>query len=123
MDNRSNTAVFSHRALIVCVNKAAPESTDVHVIYEAARYAWGVNVEKAKHAQIVLAVRRNTVIGVFVAEKWLVATELNFPGREPNPKRYGFVGSFAKQDVWQRYVGKRLSQEHRLYGPIRYIGC
>ncbi len=116
---QSETAVFQHRTIIITVNQSASESPP----YEATRYAWKINPEKANRAEIVVAVSHGVIIAVFVAEKWLPATSENFPGRESSPKRYGFVGKDAPNLIWKMYVGKRLPDEYRKPGaanPIKY---
>lgn len=123
MCNNNEIAIFEHRALLVCVNDTVTDDSSAQEVYEATHYAWPVKVKRAEKADVVLAVLCGTIVGVFVTKKWMEATAKNFPGRMPHPGRYGFVGSAAGQVVRQRYVGRRLSREHRLYGPVRYVGC
>lgn len=123
MRGNNNYAIIEHRTLLVSVKNTATDKSTRQKIYEAARYAWFVKIERVQRAEIVLAILHGVIVGAFVPDRWMEATARNFPGHEPDPGRYGFVGSFAKQDVWQRYVGRRLAQDNRLYGPIRYIGC
>jgi hypothetical protein len=68
--------VFRHSAILINVNKSAIERDN---IYEAVRYAWRLDPKKAQQAEVVLAVDRGLVIGVFIAEKWLPATCRIFP--------------------------------------------
>lgn len=70
-----------------------------------------------------MAVRLGLIVAVFVAEKWLPATEENFPGREPVPGRIGFIGHEASDEIRRMYIGKRLPDEYRKRGsvnPIKY---
>ena len=116
---QADPADFQHRAIIITVNRSATETSP----YEATRYAWKINLKKAKRAEIVMAVRHGLIIAVFVAKEWLPATSENFPGREPVPNRYGFVGKDAPSSIWKMYVGKRLPDEYRKPGaanPIKY---
>ena len=92
-------------------------------MYEATRYAWKIDAKKAGRAEIVVAVRYGLIIAVFVAEQWQPATVDNFPGREPVPGRFGFVGREAPEELRRMYIGKRLPDEFRKKGaanPIKY---
>lgn len=63
------------------------------------------------------------VIGVFVPIEWLEATELNFPGREDRPGRWGFVGEEAPDDIKKLYLRTRLPDSMCKKGaanPVRY---
>ena len=117
--DQAEPAVFQHRTIVITVNRSASESSP----YEATRYAWKISLKKANRAEIVVAVRHGLIIAVFIAEEWLPATSKNFPGREPVPGRYGFVGRDAPNAIWKMYVGKRLPDEYRKPGaanPIKY---
>ncbi len=110
---------FQHRGIIINVNRSATESS----LYDATRYAWKIDAKKAARAEIVLSVRFGLIIAVFIAEKWLPATVENFPGREPVPGRFGFIGKEAPDAIRMAYIGKRLPDEFRKQGaanPIKY---
>ena len=112
-------AAFSHKALLINVNRSATETS----LYEATRYAWIISKSKAMEAEVVLATRHGLIIGAFVADDWLDATTANFPGREEVPGRLGFVGDEACADIRNLYVGKRVPDKYRKRGaanPIRY---
>ncbi|MEM7626625.1 MAG: hypothetical protein AAF333_13605 [Planctomycetota bacterium] len=112
-------AEFQHRVMLININRTAEETT----LYEATRYSWKVSPAKAKKAEYVLAVRRGLIVAVFTSHEWLPATTENFPGREPVPKRYGFVGEKAPEDIRKLYVGRRILDEYRKPGaanPIKY---
>jgi uncharacterized protein len=112
---QAQPAVFTHRALLINVNKTATETS----LYEATRYAWGVNKARAEQAEVILANRQGLIVGAFVAESWLPATAQNFPGRDPIPGRYGFVGREAPEEVKRQYVGKRVPDQYRKRGARR----
>ncbi len=112
-------AVFAHRCLLINVNRTAIESS----LYEATRYAWKVSETKAKAAEFILATVQGLIVAAFVADQWLPATDVNFPGREDSPGRFGFIGKKAPPEIWNRYVGKRVPDEYRKRGaanPIKY---
>lgn len=114
-------AVFEHKALLINVNQSAAERSSV---YEAVRYAWKLDPEKAARTEVVLAVMQGLIIGVFVAEKWLAATPENFPGTAASrPGRWGFVGHEAPEPLAKIYLRRRLPNSMRKRGaanPIKY---
>ena len=80
-------------------------------------------MSKAKQAEVVLATIQGLIVGVFVADEWLPATSENFPGREPVPGRFGFVGRDAPPELHSLYYRKRVPDAFRKRGsanPIRY---
>lgn len=112
-------AVFTDKAMLISVNRSAADAS----LYEATRYAWKVSISKARQADVILATLQGLIVGAFVADQWLEATAANFPGREPSPGRYGFVGRDAADAIKQRYVGKRVPDDYRKPGsanPIKY---
>jgi len=112
-------ANFVHKALLINVNRSALENS----VYEATRFAWRLNKEKAETADVILSTAQGLIVGAFVAEKWLDATTDNFPGRDDRPGRYGFFGAEAPSELKSLYVGKRLPDEYRKKGasnPIKY---
>lgn len=112
-------AVFRHKAILISVNRTAPENS----LYEATRYAWKISKSKAEEAEVILATRQGLIVEAFVAERWLEATEANFPGREGVPKRFGFEGHEAPAKIAALYVGRRVPDEYRKRGaanPIKY---
>ena len=88
--------------------------------YEATRFAWKIDVRIAQRYGLVLAHVGEAVVGAFRPDEWLEATSENFPGREPEPGRRGFVGSRAEPEVWDYYVQRRVPEDLRSYGAFRY---
>jgi len=112
-------AVFIHKALLITVNRSSEETS----LYEAVRFAWKISKSKADQADVILAVVRGLIVGAFVADVWLDATEANFPGRYDRPGRRGFIGHEAPKEIQSQYVGKRVPDEYRKRGasnPIKY---
>jgi hypothetical protein len=107
----AETADFAHyNILMINVNKST--SLESKEIYDAVRYAWVVDKNKADNADYILAVKQGLIIGVFVAKEWLPALRKNFPGLpEDMPKRKGFNGGKANDEIWNKYV-KKLSQKN-----------
>uniref|UniRef100_A0A8J4HAK2 GIY-YIG domain-containing protein n=1 Tax=Acidicaldus sp. TaxID=1872105 RepID=A0A8J4HAK2_9PROT len=113
--------VFHHSALLINIRSSAAERDS---IYEAVRYAWKLDPNKARQAELVLAVDQGLVVGVFIAEKWLAATMDNFPGTAVDrPGRWGFVGNEAPESLARLYMRRRVPDHMRKRGaanPIRY---
>lgn len=111
---------FQHKVLMITINNSALEKEST---YEAVRYAWKLNPVKAKQSELVLAMQRGLVIGVFVPEEWMEATPENFPGRELRPGRWGFNGHEAPEHISKLYLRTRLPDSMRKRGaanPVKY---
>jgi hypothetical protein len=68
-------------------------------------------------------VRFGLIVGAFIADQWLEATNENFPSFPDRPGRYGFKGHEAPKDLADLYIGKRVPDHLRKRGsanPIRY---
>jgi uncharacterized protein len=114
-------AVFSHTAVLIMINQSAGDCD----AYEAVRYAWKIDPKSAEKCQLVMAVDRGLIVGVFIADKWLAATTENFPGTaNDRVGRWGFVGREAPKDVRDLYLRHRLPAAMRrreAANPIRYV--
>jgi len=115
-------AEFRHKALLITVNRSAASRS----LYDATRYSWKISAKKAAKAEVILAAVQGLIVGAFVADRWLEATEANFPGLAEEggvPGRLGFVGKEASVELRSLYVGKRVPDEYRKPGasnPIKY---
>lgn len=112
-------ADFRHKAILISVNRSAAETS----LYEATRYAWKISRRKAMQAEVILAALRGLIVDAFVADDWLPATAVNFPGHEDAPGRLAFVGREAPAELRAEYVGKRVPDKYRKRGasnPIKY---
>jgi hypothetical protein len=115
----AKAATFEHNALLISINRSAEDNS----IYEATRYSWKIDPNKAQHAEVILATRHGIIVEAFVATRWLPATAANFSGREAVANRWGFEGDVAPDKVRRIYVGKRVPDEYRRPGaanPIKY---
>lgn len=118
---KAEEVVFEHKAIVITVNRSAAQRN----LYDAVRFAWVVDPRKAEQAEIVVAVVRGLIRGVFVADKgsWVEATVENFPGRDAVPGRFGFTGRDVDPKISAKYCGRRLPDSMRKRGaanPIRY---
>lgn len=115
-------ASFTHKVLLININRSATVSEN---LYAAVRYAWKLDPRKAEKADLVLAVQQGLIVGVFVADKWLAATTVNFPGTPTDqPGRWGFVGREATEEVAKLYLRRRVPDTMRKRGaanPVRYV--
>ena len=104
--------------MLICINVYYYRRDDP---YDAVRYAWPVNLKRAKQQKLVLARLRGLVVGAYRPTEWLPATLKNFSDManryadvEDRPDLRGFVGEPAVPDVWDYYVRKRV--------PKRFLG-
>ena len=105
-----------HKLMFINVN----HTFDQKGAYDAVRYAWKLDVDKAEEADYVLAEQHGLVVGVFIAYKWMEATKENFPNEEGEPDRYGFEGEEASDDIKELFLGKRLPKDKGDASPIHY---
>ena len=109
--------------ILISIGKSYEE--EGRTIYDAVRYAWKVNVNRAKKFNLVLAHRQGLVVGAFRPKEWLETTSANFPGLVNDvPGRWGFVGEDAEESTVSKYKGKRVPDRYRAKGaanPIRFV--
>ena len=112
----------AHNLLVVSISKSVSEKAD---IYNAARYAWKLNVDRARQADYVIAHKSGEVIGVFEVDEWLNATDVAFNGMgDADNSRWGFEGRVAPSEVLMQYFGKQLPEGFIKRGasnPVRFI--
>jgi hypothetical protein len=112
-----------HRLLLVSIGRSYGEPGKS--VYDAVRYAWVLNPDKARKAEFVLAHVQGLVKGVFKPVKWMEAIPQNFPGFEiADPDRWGFEGEEADEAVRRQYLRKRVPDKYRAKhaaNPIRYV--
>lgn len=117
---KADEVVFKHRCLIISVNQSSRNMN----LLDATRFAWKVNLGKAKRAELVLAVIKGIVRGVYRPKEWLAATIENFPQfNDEIPERYAFNGEEVEENLKSIYLDKRIPDTMRKRGasnPIRY---
>ncbi|MDO4225719.1 MAG: hypothetical protein Q4C75_07490 [Bergeyella zoohelcum] len=118
-----------HKLLLININRSVGQRE----VYDAVRFSWKINEQKAKQADYVLAVERGLVVGVFIADEWKLARKNHFPEligsdtefNEGTNKRKGFIGREAPNEIQSLYLNKRIPKTFYPKGsanPIRYIG-
>ena len=116
----AESAEITHPAVEIIVNRSATETS----LYDATRFAWRLSGDRAKKAELVLAVVNGLVVEVFSPMEWLKATPENFPEFNPDEtisERFGFVGEVANDDVRKQYIRKKVPARARgAANPIRY---
>jgi hypothetical protein len=107
MNNNVEPFVPRDRLLLVSIAKTIGKTKS---IYDAARFAWPVNVDRARNVDLVLACVGGIVKGVFVARLWMEATKKSFPDLVPTHRdlRWGFEGVEADQAIQANYLEKRV---------------
>ena len=113
-------AKFVHNVVLITINRTIEDRPTI----DAVRYAWKIDPIRASKVKYVLAVANGMIVGAFVADKWLPATPKNFPGfPQTDPKRFGFRGDEAPEEVKAMYMHKRVPpSKPGAANPIRYKG-
>lgn len=107
--------------LLVSIGRTWREGMDAMEVYGAVRFAWVIDLERARDYGLVLAHAGGVVRGAYRPELWLPATREHFPDEQPRDGRWGFHGHPAEAEAWREYVGKRVPGEYREgRNPIRY---
>ena len=112
-----------HHLLVLSVNSSISERSD---IYEAVRFAWKLNPDRAQACDYVLAHKQGRVIGVFKAHEWVSADSTEFNGlfEGDTAGRWGFVGEVAPSEVLLQYFNKHLPEGFIKRGasnPVRFL--
>jgi len=116
-------ATFEHKVLLISINKGIKNNS----IYDAVRFAWRVNKDRAEKAEVILAVSQGIIRGAYTNAIWLKATAENFPMhviQESDSNRFGFIADEAPEAVKTLYIGKKIPKEHERkkgdISPIKY---
>ena len=113
----------NHHLLCLSIGKAVTEEKE---IYDAARYAWRLNVENARKVEFIVAHQNNKVIGVFRADEWLPADDPEFQGLSDSidPARWGSIGSVVPSEILAMYFGKNMPENFSKRGasnPVHFL--
>lgn len=113
----------NHKLLVLSINRSV---TDGKAIYEAARYSWKLNIERAREVDFVLAHQKGRVVGVFEVDEWLPADDQSFADRfsSADAGRWAFVGHVADSEVLLQYFNKSLPEDFVKRGasnPVRFL--
>ncbi|MDR7371079.1 LEM-3-like GIY-YIG domain-containing protein [Flavobacterium aquidurense] len=111
---KAETADFRHKIIMISINRSVNDKD----IYDAVRFAWKLDPNRAQKAEYVLAVEKGIIVGIFTAENWYLAELTN-----QTTKRYAFNGQQAPLDIQGLYLRKRIPEEYRKKGasnPIKY---
>jgi hypothetical protein len=115
----ADEAVLDEKFLLINVNRSIEEKD----LYQATRFAWRLDVKRAQRAKYIIAVSHGIIRQVFIADRWLEAKQINFPGLPEIPGRFGFIGHLAPQTIQDALIDKRLPLKFRTRGasnPIKY---
>lgn len=111
---------FKHNVVMITVNNTAPNRD----LYDATRFAWKINIKRAKTANFILSVQKGVVKEVYEVSEWKMATIDNFPEFNLDlPLRFGFKGNLAPQEIREYYNNKKIPEKYRKKGasnPVKY---
>jgi len=111
-----------HKLLVISINKSISEGSE---IYDAVRWAWKLNPERAKECEFVLAHQSGKIVGVFKADEWLPATDPIFSNLgQGDEGRWGFIGQVAPSEILMEYFNKELPKGFTKKGasnPVRFL--
>lgn len=93
---------------------------DNRTVKEAVSGNWNINIDKAREADLVFAVKGGVVIGIFKPTKW----ELT----EPDPGKEGVDRNFVRfeseevtdPNILKKYLHKRIFKKKGEANPPRY---
>lgn len=125
----SNVAIFNNKGILINATSSY-ESGERKSIYQAVRFAWRMNKEKAQEYPLVFVMVHHKIREVFLVDEWLDATVENFPEfahefeQDKDNKlanRIGFRGELAYTDIRLAYIGKEVPKEYWVQAPCQYI--
>lgn len=124
----SNVAIFNNKGILINATSSY-ESGERKSIYQAVRFAWRMNKEKAQEYPLVFVMVHHKIREVFLVDEWLDATVENFPEfahefeQDKDNKlanRIGFRGELAYA-IRLDYIGKEVPKEYWVQAPCQYI--
>jgi hypothetical protein len=122
----NNLLIPQHNLLAISISQTVEQKN----IYNATRYAWKLDIEKAKN-RYVLAHTKGLIRAVFEVERWLKngteefkTTFLDNGFPITNENRAGFIGKMldANNEIAKLYLWKRLAPNPKgAANPVRYV--
>ena len=110
-DSDGNTQICNER--IVCFNISRTwRNRERANLYECTRKYWRLNGERVRHADLVFAVYRGVVIGVFRPHSWHRTQCAKYAGR------WEFEG---EQLVDSPYLNLKIEALQKRQNPVLYI--
>lgn len=116
-------AIFEHKVLLISINKRIKDSS----IYNAVRFAWRLNKNRAEKAEVILAVAHGIIRGAYINAVWLEATANNFPEhlvQDTDLNRFGFIADEAPDNIKNLYIGKTIPKQYERkkgdISPVKY---
>ena len=111
----------THKILAININQY---SNEIELI-DAVRYAWRIDIKKAKKADYIFAIKGGLCLDVYIAIEWLRSNHDEFKGfPEVTPSRYGFIAKEAPEKIRKMYKRKRLPKDMQrkkgMSNPIQY---
>ena len=117
---KAEIAELKHKFILININRTINDRD----IYDAVRFAWKLDVDRAKKAEYVLAIEKGIIVGIYKPLTWHLARKQYFPEFENHTnKRYGFIGEEVDDDLQSMYLRKRIPEQYRKKGasnPVKY---
>ncbi len=116
-----------HPAVLITINQLYRSDMSAQELYEATRGVWKLDPERARRAELALAIVHGVVKEVYRPQEWHPAGTLTYATRDVaefnGSGRYEFEGDVAEAALREHYVGramrKTLGRGHQ--NPIRYV--
>ena len=117
----------THRAILITINQLYRSAMSPTELYESARGVWKLDPERARRAELALAVVHGVVKEVYRPQRWVKAGTLVYATRTADdvdaPGRWEFEGTIAEAAVRAQYVGRSVRGYlgRNAMNPIRYV--
>ncbi len=108
------------------INQTYRDGISAGDLYDATRGIWRLSKEHAEAARYAFAVYQGVIKEVYEIDEWLPAGSTKYRNRQfasaHLKNRYEFVGKVARDEVRDKYIGRRMPEPHG-QNPIRYYNC
>jgi len=118
----------THPAILITINQLYRSDMSPQELYEATRGIWKLYRERARRAELALAVVHGVVKEVYRPREWHPAGTLTYATRDvaefEGSGRYEFEGDVVEAAVREHYVGRAVRETlgRGRQNPIRYVG-